>query len=260
MYVSLLRRRGVSPRDPIVDTGRAEDDATIPNGGHAKIDPRDQAAYSIGEAARFLKVPAATLRTWTLGRQYRTSSGRAQSQALIRPASTDLRLLSFWNLIEAHVLRALRTEHGVSLQAVRDALRYAEEELRVDRLLLRPDLRSKAGHLFLDRYGHLINLSVSGQLAMRQVLEAHLDRIEWDRSRFPVRLHPFTSTEIPSPDKPIAIDPTIAFGRPVLVQHGISTAAIVDRIDAGESPEHIARDYGMTADDVAQAVLYERAV
>ena len=57
----------------------------------------------------------------------------------------------------------------------------------------------------------------------------------------------------------MAIDPAIAFGRPILLAHGISTAAIVARTDAGERPEDVAIDYGMTPDDVAQAVLYERA-
>jgi uncharacterized protein (DUF433 family) len=34
---------------------------------------------------------------------------------------------------------------------------------------------------------------------------------------------------------------------------------IVGRIDAGERPEDIAADYAMTAAEIAQAVLYERA-
>jgi hypothetical protein len=43
-------------------------------------------------------------------------------------------MLSFWNLIEAHVLRALRTEHAVSVKALRKALDYAEKELGIERL------------------------------------------------------------------------------------------------------------------------------
>ena len=167
--------------------------------------------------------------------------------------------LSFWNLIEAHVLRALRTEHGVSIKDVRTALDFAERQLKVDRLLLRPELRSEAGKLFLERYGELVNLSASGQLAMRQVLDAHLARVSWDATRFPVRLHPFLMSEAPTAAMPIAIDPTISFGRPVIISRGISTEAIVDRIDAGEAPADVARDYGLTTADVEQAVLYERA-
>lgn len=199
------------------------------------------------------------MRTWTLGRGYPTAKGEGRFKALIRPASARPTSLSFWNLIEAHVLRALRTDHGVPLKAVRQAVNFAEKELDIDRLLLRPELRSEAGQLFLQHYGQLINLSASGQLAMRHVLEAHLARVKWDDARFPVRLHPFLTSEIPDASMPIAIDATIAFGRPVLVAQGVSTAAIVARIDAGEQPADVALDYGLTPADVEQAVLYERA-
>ena len=168
-------------------------------------------------------------------------------------------MLSFWNLIEAHVIRALRTEHGVSIKALRQAIDFAERKLGVDRLLLRPELRSEAGHLFLDRYGHLINLSASGQLAMRQVLEAHLRRVSWDKARVPFRLHPFLIGDAMTDAMPIAIDSSIAFGRPVVISRGISTAAIVARIDAGETPADLAVDYDLTPGDIEQAVLYERA-
>ena len=113
--------------------------------------------------------------------------------------------------------------------------------------------------MFLQHYGQLINLSASGQLAMRHVLEAHLARVKWDDARFPIRLHPFLTSEIAAASMPIAIDPTIAFGRPVLIAQGVSTAAIVARIDAGEPLGDVALDYGLTPADVEQAVLYERA-
>lgn len=122
----------------------------------ATIDPRNQPAYSLAEAARFLKVPPATLRTWTLGRGYPTSAGRGQFDPLIHPASTIPTLLSFWNLIEAHVLRALRSEHGVGLKAVRQAVRYAEKELQIDRLLLaaQRDALAKGAADTMARYKH----------------------------------------------------------------------------------------------------------
>jgi uncharacterized protein (DUF433 family) len=39
----------------------------------------------------------------------------------------------------------------------------------------------------------------------------------------------------------------------------ISTRSIVDRIDAGENVEDVARDYDLTREVVEEAVLYERA-
>jgi uncharacterized protein (DUF433 family) len=225
----------------------------------AASDHRDHAAYTLAEAARYLRLPAATLRSWVLGRAYPTTRGPSRFPPLIRPASRRPPLLSFWNLIEAHVLRSLRTEHGVSVKALRSALNFAEAQLGVDRLLLREELRAHAGKVFLDRYGALIELSASGQLAMRRLLDEHLRRIEWDTSQFPVRLYPFLRTQAPDTDRPIAIDPQIAFGRPVLLRKGVSTAAIVDRIDAGETVDDLAADYDLGRAEIEQAVLYERA-
>jgi uncharacterized protein (DUF433 family) len=93
---------------------------------------------------------------------------------------------------------------------------------------------------------------------MRRVFEDHLKRVEWDAGRFPVRLYPFLPGA-ESEERIIAIDPNIAFGRPVMAKAGVSTRAIVDRIDAGETATAIAKDYGLTTADIEQAVVYERA-
>ena len=222
-------------------------------------DIRNQPAYTLGEAARYLKLPPATLRSWVVGRGYPTAKGREQFRPVIRPAQPAPTLLSFWNLIEAHVLRALRVDHAVALKAVRSAVHFAERELGLERLLLRPELRSRGGELFIERYGQLINVTASGQLAMKELLDAHLRRVEWDAQKNPYRLHPFLATEMLSTAMPVAIDAGIAFGRPVLVSHGISTIAIVERVDAGEALDDIAADYGLEIADVRTAVLYERA-
>jgi len=230
-----------------------------PRRGEKPFDPRNTAAYPLAEAARYLKLPSATLRSWVIGRRYPKGEGVAQFQPLIRPPSSRPPLLSFWNLIEAHVLRSLRTEHGISLKDLRQALRYAEGHLQIQRLLLDKRLCTEAGKLFLERYGQLINLSASGQLAMRRVFDEHLKRIEWGDFAFPIRLYPFISSSAETPERPIAIDPHIAFGRPIVVSAGVTTQAIADRIDAGEGIDEIASDYGLERGDIEQAVLYERA-
>lgn len=224
-----------------------------------RTDLRNQPAYGPAEAARYLRLPAATLRSWLVGRAYPKGNGEATFHPLIRPAQRQPLLLSFFNLIEAHVLRALRTEHGVAIAELRKAIAYAEKKLGIDRLLLSPELRTHAGQMFLDRYVELVNLSASGQLALRKVFEEHLKRVEWDEWKFPVRLYPYVDASQHTAERPIAIDPQVAFGRPVVIRAGISTAAIADRIDAGESVDALAEDYDLTRDEIEQAVLYSRA-
>lgn len=222
-------------------------------------DTREVAAYPVAEAARYLRLPSATLRAWVNGTAASVHGSASVSVRVIHPAGRDPLMLSFWNLVEAHVLRALRTEHGVSLPAVRKALRYAEKELGISRLLLSPELKTDAGRLFLDRYGALTELTASGQLAMRRLLESHLRRVEWDRWQFPVRLFPFVADEVIEASPTIAIDASIAFGRPIIRRRGISTSVIADRIDAGESVADVAADYEITELEVSAAVLIERA-
>jgi len=213
----------------------------------------------LAEAARYLRLPPATLRSWVIGGTYATGAGRAEFKPILRLPGGSRSELSFNNLVEAHVLRALRTDHRVKLQAVRDSLRYAERELGIKRLLLSSELRTNAGALFLDRYGELIELSSSGQLAMRRLLEAYLKRVEWDKAKIPVRLYPFVRSDSMEGPKPIVIDSAIAFGRPIIARKSVSTAVIVDRMDAGESVAEIAKDYDLTQQEVEEAVVYERA-
>lgn len=215
----------------------------------------DTPVYGLFEAARYLKIAPATLRSWVIGRSYPTGRGSGFFSPLIRLSDNERHLMSFNDLIEAYVLRSLRQQHSVSIKAVRTALDYAQSKFNIPRLLLSHNLFTAAGDLFLQRYGELINLSKSGQLALRKMLEAHLKRIDWNID-LPVRLYPFIDYDS---QKLIAIDPAIKFGRPIIVRKGISTAIVVDRIDAGESLYVVADDYDLDVSEVEMAALYERA-
>ena len=221
-------------------------------------DPRELPAYAVAEAAAYLHIPAATLRSWVAGRTYPRTDGIGSFPPLIQVPSSEAGLLSFNNLVEAHVLRSLRTRYGVPIRAVRPALTYAEEQLKIRRLLLSEELQTSGGEIFLERFGQLINLSKSGQLAVKKLLEAHLRRVERDEHDLPVRLFPFLTGDLDGP-RSVVIDPGVSFGRPTLTGTGISTGALVQRIDAGEEVRDLAEDYGIEADLIEQAVVYERA-
>lgn len=225
---------------------------------YGERDPRDLPLYPVSEAARYLHVSPSTLRSWVAGRSYPTRDGERFFEPLIQKPDPEDSRLSFINLVDAHVLRALRTKHGVRMRDVRAALDFAQEAYGIDRLLIRPELRTTARELFLDKYGELVNLSRAGQLAIRKVLEDYLERIEWDPAKLPVRLYPFTRNSTDR-SRAIVIDPFVSFGRPIIRRKGISTAALADRIDAGERVEYVAQDYGLDQSEVEEAVVYERA-
>ena len=220
-------------------------------------DPRETPRYSLVEAAHYLRLPSATVSSWVRGRNYPVSRGERRSAPLIvRPLDEDARL-SFSNLIEAFVLRALREAYRIEMGAVRNALSHAEKKYGIERLLLSKQLRAAPGQLFLDRYSDLIELSTAGQHAMREVLEPYLERIEYDGG-LALKLYPVVRREGVSGPKTVAIDPRVAFGRPIVERRGIKTAMIAERFDVGESVKSIAVDYDLEIPDVEEAIRYER--
>ena len=129
----------------------------------------------MSEAAHYLRIPRSTLRAWVAGH----ANGRAGLfRAIIALPDDRLGLLSFINLVEAHVLDGLRTQHQISLQKVRRALRYLERQLDTSHPLAQQRFETDGVNLFVRRYGQLVNVSESGQLAMRRMLETYLRRVE----------------------------------------------------------------------------------
>lgn len=224
-------------------------------GGQA---PEEKPRYSVARAAHYLHMSPSTLRSWVRGRLYE-KSGQPERWPPVLSAG---RLLSFNNLIEAYVLRALRVDHGVSMAAVRQALDFAQQAYGIPRLLLSEQLQATPGNVFLERFGELINLGRAGQLANKQLLEAVLTRVDRGPSGLPDRMFPAGSYDIEALKRSprlVVIDPAVSFGRPILASKGIRTAAVVDRIEAGEEPQVVADDYGLEPEEIEAAIFYERA-
>ena len=168
-----------------------------------------------------------------------------------------LALLSFINLVEAHVLDAIRRQHEISLQKIRKAIDYLSKDLGSRHPLVAQRFETDGVDLFIQLYGQLVNLSQPGQLAMREVLEAYLRRIEWDAAGIVARLYPFTRKRAPDEPRVIVIDPRISFGRPVLAGSGIPTVVIAERYKAGESIDQLADDYDRERLDIEEAIRCE---
>lgn len=223
-------------------------------------DPREMPAYGVAEAAHYLRVPIATLRSWVHGRYYSTESGKRFFKPLIAIPDPRLPSLSFVNLVEAHILDAIRREHNIALPKVRTALDYVRRQLGLKHPLADLKFETDGAHLFLSRYGELISVSQAGQLAMKDMLAAHLRRIEHDSSGLAVRLYPFTRKREPDEPKFIVMDPYVSFGRPTIAGTGIATSIVAERYKAGESIDELAQDYGCERGYVEEAVRCELAI
>jgi uncharacterized protein (DUF433 family) len=231
---------------------------------YGEFSPRDLPRYALAQAARYARVSPTTLRSWVRGRSYPKGGESVRSGPLIEISSD---LLSFSNVIEVHVLRALRRDEDVRMSLLREAIRLAKDQYQIDRLLLSEQLRTGVGEVLLEQYGRLINLGRASQLALRHYFDAHLKRVEWDSQGWPALFFPGFVNVLPLPSREeettrlIVIDPSVSFGKPVLASRkGIRVSAIVSRIDAGETEDAVAQDYGISLQEVNAAIdFYEKA-
>jgi len=217
-------------------------------------DVREHPRYSIEEAASYLHVPASTMKAWIRGQHYRTHFGILKTFVpVIRPADPKNKLLSFYNLAEAHILRATR-DRNVPLRNVRAAISYVRHQIPNEpHPLLSVQFATFGKQVFIDHLGQIVNATKQGQLGMRDVLDQYLERIERDDVGMPSQVFPIYSTQI-------AINPLLSSGRPIVKGTGIMVSVLIDRKRAGESIPELAKDYGLQPLQVEEAIEeYEAA-
>ena len=214
---------------------------------------RELPAYSVAEVAHYLNLPRSTVRYW--------ATGKDLFPALINVAGTDPVALSFFNLVELHVLAAIRRRHAVPMRKIRSAIDYLRENTQdeSDKLppLLSRRLQTNGLDLFIEQYGRLVNISRAGQLAIRSVIEAALRRIERDPRGVPIKLYPFTRNNTDDAPAMVVMDPALSAGRPIIAGTGLATEVIAERYKAGETVAELARDYERIKAEIEEAIRCE---
>jgi uncharacterized protein (DUF433 family) len=220
------------------------------------IDPRvlDEPVYTAGDVARYVGVPRQTVRYWGLGRH--------SMPPLFEVPENNPPVFSFANLLECHVLNAMRTTYELDVRKVRSALETLASKFNDSRHkhpLLTEEFRTNGIDLFI--HEGTINLSRGGQATLQAVLDVYLERIEWsvnDYTNFyPLKFYPFVYETTPDEPRIVSIAPTIAAGRSVIDGTGISTAVIASRFFARETPEELAVEYELSERQILEAVIWE---
>lgn len=222
-------------------------------------DPRLASAYSFHETAKCARLPVATLRVWALGRTYSTASGPKRTPPIFEIADREQNLLSFVNLIEAHVLRGLRAEHEFTIRHVKRALNELGKHQPPAHPLAFEDFLTDGADLFTERFGRLINLNRASQITMCEAFIAHLKRIERAGIDGPVRFFPFIRSHDVRGSRTVSISPQVVFGRPVVAGTRVTTAEIAGRVNAGDMVEKVAEDFDLSSQQVKDAMLFERS-
>jgi uncharacterized protein (DUF433 family) len=232
------------------------------------LDRRELPAYTRAEAALFLGINESTLNTWTVGRSYKTVRGLQFAQPVIELADPENRILSFFNLAEAHILAATRFHHGVTLSSIRRAIKHlvAVYPATQKHPLLSRDFETDGKDMFLRDVGgggqpksgeEVINLSKGGQLGFPAILDLFLQHIERDEKFRPSRIYPIVGS---SPSKDIAIVAGVSSGRPIIEGTGVPVWTVFNRFNLGEALESIAEDFEIPNEKVRRAIEYVKYI
>jgi uncharacterized protein (DUF433 family) len=214
----------------------------------------DEPVYTAADVSRYVRVPYQTVRYWAFGRDSMPS--------LFEVPQTSPPTLSFANLLECHVLNAMRTKYELDVRRVRSALETLAEKFNDPRRrhpLLTEEFRTNGIDLFISNGA--INVSAGGQATLQPLLNVYLERIQWNVAGFtylyPMKFYPFVFETAGSEPKIVSVTPAIAAGRSVIDGTGISTAVIASRFFARECPEALAREYELSERQIEEAIRWE---
>ena len=213
----------------------------------------DREMYTEAEAARLLRVPQNTLNYWLEGGEQR---GR-QYKPVIRVQPRGSRASVTWaEFVEAGLLREYRRTHGVPMAELRAFIDRIRQEFGVPYPLAdrRPYVSGKE---LLSEAQDVAGLSadfclvavVRGQYVLTPPADSFYKRVTWQGDTAAAwRPHD-------DPHSPVLMRPDSRFGRPSV--KGISTEAIWEHSEAGETVDDIASEFDLAYDDVRWALAYE---
>lgn len=214
-----------------------------------------QPVMTAREAARQLHMPAATLTTWLEGR---VSGGRSY-EPVLRPEPLGTSDMTWGEFVEARYLRAYRTA-SVPLQRLRPFIAAVRDTFGIPYPLahFRPFVDSNRELLLhLQEEADvpdelwLVMRGAHGQLLMNPTVEQqHLSRVEFDPSGdgAALRVHPMGVSS------PVVFDPRRSSGAATV--RGVRCEVFVERVDAGEVLDDVAREFDLGPEDVRAALAY----
>ncbi|EAQ24318.1 helix-turn-helix domain-containing protein [Roseovarius sp. 217] len=205
--------------------------------------------YKPREAARLIGANPQDIIRWTRGSGVNEPIWTAHYQFI-----EDSSEISFLDLVELRVVRALRS-NGISLQAIRYAINFAKEKFSIERPLSALTFKTDGPEILVDALendGDLVSLSRKrpGQKVFKKIIDQSVSGLEYD-GKTPSRWRPETA-------KHVVIDPSRAFGSPLIDEAGVSTQILYREWDRHRDFKYIGRIYDLDVSLVRDAVQYEQ--
>jgi len=203
-------------------------------------------AYQVSDAAHYASTSVRTISYWQHG-------GGQLGPPL--PGRERRQPLSYLQLVEVAFVATFRLL-GVSLQRIRRAREYAAQTLHGEYPFVDYRWQTEGYHVLLDlrevereaAFGRLIVGDAHGQLAWQPLVVERFGQFDYVHE-LAVIWH------VAGRGSAVVIDPRVSFGAPTV--SGVPTWAIKGRYDAGESLNDILDDFGLTEDQLEDALRFE---
>lgn len=204
--------------------------------------------YTPQQAARLTRSTPQEVLRWTRGSGKTSALWDAHYQFL-----DDTKELSFIDLIELSVVKAFR-QAGVSLQAIRFAIEFAEKRFSVKHPLSTLQFKLDGSEILaaaLEKDGDLISLSKKnpGQKVFPQIVAQSLSDLEYEDGKS-VRWRPKVARDI-------VIDPKRMFGAPILDTYGIQTSTIFNEYKYFNDLGYLSGVYEVPVGLLSAAIKFE---
>jgi uncharacterized protein (DUF433 family) len=217
--------------------------------------------YSVSEAARLARVPAARIRRWIRGYSFPTLAGRHRSEPIVVPdiepiASTIA--LSFLDLQEVVFVDAF-LKAGVSWKTMRSAHHAAEQKLG-QHPFSTGRFATDGRWILLDLTGDVAAVDpafqevLTNQLAFRRLILPYLVKLDFGKDGQAIRWWPVGKK------RRIVVDPERSFGQPIVSREGVPTVVLARAFQAERSTPIVARWYGVSRQSVTDAVKFEASL
>jgi uncharacterized protein (DUF433 family) len=202
--------------------------------------------FNLHECATYLHTPVSTLHAWA-----RPKNG--SPLITILDSSGRQATIPFVGFTEAFVLGALR-KAGVPMQRIRPAVKRLSDEIGLDHALASKRVYTDGAEFIFDYASEsddeqLLTVVRTGQEHFAEVIREYLKPITYGNDGWAarVRLPVYTRAEV-------TVNPSEAFGQPLLNHGGARVEDLVDRFKAGDGFTDIATDFGVPADEVEDVI------
>jgi uncharacterized protein (DUF433 family) len=215
--------------------------------------------YTFQEASRLTNASPQELRRWLKGYVHKAygSDERVNIAPLWKTemAESGVEGISFHDLLEVRFVQAFRKQ-GVSLQTIRVASEQAREMFDHPYPFTCKRFQTDGRTIFasaMEKTGEeqLLDL-VKKQFAFTKIIEPSLYRgIEFGNNELASHWYPVRRS------KAIVLDPTIAFGKPIVTNGSVRTSILYDAFKVEESKQFVAKLYEVPVSAVEAAIRFE---